>query len=110
IERERPDAVLPTLGGQTALNLAMELVEHGVLDAHGVELIGANAESIATAEDRDRFKQAMIEIGLDVPSSGVAAPPEHLREAVREEKQKAVESAMEVARRVVADIGLPVVI
>ncbi len=72
IEAESPDAVLPTLGGQTALNLAMELVEAGVLDRYGVELIGADAEAIATAEDRQRFKEAMIEIGLEVPRSGVA--------------------------------------
>jgi carbamoyl-phosphate synthase large subunit len=72
IERERPDALLPTLGGQTALNLAMELVRRGVLDQHGVELIGANAEAIATAEDRERFKEAMVGIGLGVPESGVA--------------------------------------
>jgi carbamoylphosphate synthase large subunit len=64
--------LLPTLGGQTALNLAMELVEAGVLDRYGVELIGANAEAIATAEDRERFKEAMVEIGLDVPEIGVA--------------------------------------
>src|SRR5919107_1983921 len=55
IERERPDALLPTLGGQTALNLAMQLVDGGVLDRYGVELIGANAEAIATAENRHRF-------------------------------------------------------
>ena len=75
IERERPDAVLPTLGGQTALNLAMALAERGVVGNRGensVELIGANAEAIATAEDRERFKQAMIEIGLAVPASGTA--------------------------------------
>jgi carbamoyl-phosphate synthase large subunit len=72
IERERPDALLPTLGGQTALNLSMELVEAGVLEQYGVELIGANAEAIATAEDREMFKKAMIEIGLSVPASGVA--------------------------------------
>src|SRR3978361_86290 len=60
IEKERPDALLPTLGGQTALNLAMELVEAGVLDRFDVELIGADAEAIATAEDRERFKHAMI--------------------------------------------------
>ena len=74
IERERPDAVLPTLGGQTALNLAMELVrargDRPVTAAP--ELIGANAEAIATAEDRERFKQAMVEIGLHVPASGIA--------------------------------------
>ncbi len=73
IERERPDALLPTLGGQTGLNLSMALVERGVLDAYGVELIGANAEAISTAEDRDRFKAAMEEIGLEVPASGFAA-------------------------------------
>ncbi len=72
VERERPDALLPTLGGQTGLNLAMALVEAGVLDRYGVELIGAKAEAITTAEDRDRFKQAMEEIGLEVPSSGFA--------------------------------------
>jgi carbamoyl-phosphate synthase large subunit len=72
IERERPDALLPTLGGQTALNLTMALADRGVLDARGVEVIGANAEAIATAEDRDRFKAAMQEIGLAVPQSGFA--------------------------------------
>ena len=70
IEREHPDALLPTLGGQTALNLAMELVEAGVLERDGVELIGANAEAIATAEDREQFKVAMAEIGLGVPGVG----------------------------------------
>ncbi|HWF22592.1 MAG TPA: carbamoyl-phosphate synthase large subunit, partial [Acidimicrobiales bacterium] len=72
IERERPDALLPTLGGQTALNLTMALVERGVLDRFDVEVIGANAEAISTAEDRDRFKSAMEEIGLEVPESGFA--------------------------------------
>jgi carbamoyl-phosphate synthase large subunit len=72
IERERPDTLLPTLGGQTALNLTMALAERGVLDHYGVEVIGANAEAIATAENRERFKAAMVEIGLAVPSSGFA--------------------------------------
>ncbi len=72
IVEERPDALLPTLGGQTALNLAMELEELGVLRDNGVEMIGADATAIATAEDRSRFKDAMMEIGLDVPRSGVA--------------------------------------
>jgi carbamoyl-phosphate synthase large subunit len=72
IERERPDAVLPTLGGQTALNLATALAERGVLDTYGVEMIGASVEAIRTAEDRERFKEAMTEIGLTVPSSGFA--------------------------------------
>jgi carbamoyl-phosphate synthase large subunit len=91
IEVEEPDALLPTLGGQTALNLAMELVEAGVLDAHGVELIGADAEAIATAEDRERFKEAMVGIGLSVPTSGVARD-------------------MADASRIVDEIELPVII
>jgi carbamoyl-phosphate synthase large subunit len=72
IERERPDALLPTLGGQTALNLAMALAERGVLEQCGVQLIGASVDAISTAEDRDRFKAAMEEIGLEVPASGFA--------------------------------------
>jgi carbamoyl-phosphate synthase large subunit len=107
IEKERPDALLPTLGGQTALNLAMELAESGVLERYGVEMIGADAEAIATAEDRERFKEAMIEIGLDVPSSGSARPPAELKGASKSEQ---VAGAMVVAREVVERIGLPVVI
>ena len=91
LERERPEAVLPTLGGQTALNLAMELVEHGVLDELGIELIGANAEAIATAEDRDRFQQAMEGIGMSTPSSGIA-------------------HTLEEAEEVIERVGLPVII
>ncbi len=72
VERERPDAVLPTLGGQTALNLAMTLHERGVFERYGVEMIGAKPDAIATAEDRERFKAAMTEIGLAVPDSGFA--------------------------------------
>jgi carbamoyl-phosphate synthase large subunit len=72
IERERPDALLPTLGGQTALNLALELAKAGVLDAHGVRLIGAQVAAIEKAEDRDLFKKAMQKIGLSVPLSGYA--------------------------------------
>ena len=92
IEREKPDAVLPTLGGQTGLNLAMALHGQGLVGVPGTpELIGANAEAIATAEDRDKFKQAMLEIGLRVPRSGIA-------------------HVMEEADRVLAEIGLPVII
>ncbi len=69
IEAERPDAVLPTLGGQTALNLAIELAETGVLERFGVEMIGARLEAIKKAEDRDLFKEAMTRIGLDLPRS-----------------------------------------
>ncbi len=72
IERETPDALLPTLGGQTALNIAVQLDEMGVLEEYGVELIGAKVDAIRRAEDRELFKKTMQEIGLDVPKSGVA--------------------------------------
>ncbi len=91
IERERPDALLPTVGGQTALNLAIELAESGVLEKFGVELIGAKLDAIKKAEDRDLFKRAMLNIGLDVPASAIAR------------------SAAE-ADAVVARLGLPLII
>jgi carbamoyl-phosphate synthase large subunit len=72
IERERPDALLPTMGGQTALNTTVGLVKRGTLEKYGVKLIGASAEAIHKAEDRDAFKQAMQKIGLRVPASGTA--------------------------------------
>ena len=72
IRRERPDALLPTLGGQTALNLAIQLADQGILERYQVEMIGANAEVIRRAEDRQLFKDAMLLIGLDVPRSGTA--------------------------------------
>ncbi|MEW6145209.1 MAG: carbamoyl-phosphate synthase large subunit [Thermodesulfobacteriota bacterium] len=72
IEKERPDALLPTLGGQTALNIAVDLAESGVLDKYGVELIGAKLHAIKKAENRELFKEAMLSIGLDVPKSGIA--------------------------------------
>ena len=72
IAKERPDAVLPTVGGQTALNLAIGLAEHGVLEKYGVKLIGASVEAIKVAEDRLLFRNAMGEIGVEVPDSGVA--------------------------------------
>ena len=91
IAKEKPDVLLPTLGGQTALNLAMDLVEAGVVEKYGVEVIGADPVAIDTAENRDKFKQAMIEIGLDVPKSGVAHDMDH-------------------ARQIADDLGLPVII
>ncbi|MGB8858371.1 MAG: carbamoyl-phosphate synthase large subunit [Ilumatobacteraceae bacterium] len=92
IEREKPDAVLPTLGGQTGLNTAMALYAMGLIGVPGTpEMIGANALAIETAEDRDKFKQAMIEIGLKVPPSGVAHD-------------------LAESRAVLADIGLPCII
>ena len=72
IIKERPDALLPTMGGQTALNVAMALAESGVLAAHGVELIGANARAIAIAEDRKLFNEAMGRIGLQVAQGAIA--------------------------------------
>ncbi|MDP9072534.1 MAG: carbamoyl-phosphate synthase large subunit [Actinomycetota bacterium] len=91
VGRERPDAVLPTLGGQTALNLAMALHQRGVLEQLGVEMIGAKPDAIATAEDRERFKAAMTDIGLAVPASGFAYR---------------VDEALEVAER----IGYPLIV
>ncbi|HET9955085.1 MAG TPA: carbamoyl-phosphate synthase large subunit [Polyangiaceae bacterium] len=82
IERERPDAVLPTLGGQTALNLALELHERGVLSRHGVKLIGAQVDAIRKAEDRLLFKEAMKNIGLECPRSGYATSVDEARKIV----------------------------
>jgi carbamoyl-phosphate synthase large subunit len=72
IAQEKPDAILPTMGGQTALNCALDLAKHGVLEKYGVEMIGANADAIDKAEDRERFDKAMKAIGLDTPNSGIA--------------------------------------
>ncbi len=91
IEKERPDALLPTLGGQTGLNTAMKLWEQGVLQKYNVEMIGANYEVIKKAEDRRDFKEAMIKIGLDLPKSDFAY-------------------SIEDANRIVKEIGLPVII
>jgi carbamoyl-phosphate synthase large subunit len=79
IIREKPDALLPTLGGQTALNTSMSLFKSGVLDKHNVKMIGANADAIDKGEDRQRFKDAMLKIGLDVPQSGTAHNMEDAR-------------------------------
>jgi len=84
IARERPDALLPTIGGQTGLNLSLELAEKGVLDRYGVRMIGANVDAIKKAEDRDLFKAAMLKIGLEVPRSGYARSIEEAR-GVRDE-------------------------
>src|SRR5215216_1851628 len=72
IEKEKPDALLPTVGGQTALNLAVELAEQGILEKFNVKLIGANIESIKLGEDRELFKAAMEEIGIPIPKGGFA--------------------------------------
>ena len=72
LEKERPDAVLPTMGGQTALNTALALYKDGTLDRLGIELIGANAQAIEKAEDRLKFREAMDKIGLESPRSAIA--------------------------------------
>ncbi len=84
IEAEKPDAILPTMGGQTALNIAMSLSENGVLEKHGVELLGANARSIEMAEDREEFAKAMERIGLKVTTGGFAKTLEQALEIVEE--------------------------
>lgn len=91
IEKEKPDAILPTMGGQTALNAAMSLSENGALDRHNVELIGANEESIAKAEDRQLFRDAMDKIGLGTPRSAVV-------------------NSLEEGRKEMERIGLPIII
>jgi carbamoyl-phosphate synthase large subunit len=91
IEKEKPDALLPTMGGQTALNCALDLAREGVLEKHGVELIGASREAIDKAEDREKFKAAMKTIGLESPRSALA-------------------HSMEEALQIQAGIGFPVVI
>jgi carbamoyl-phosphate synthase large subunit len=91
IAREKPDAILPTVGGQTGINLAIALVENGALERHGVELIGANYEAIKTAEDRQLFKETMNRIGVEVARSGYA-------------------TTVEEADRVASSIGYPLVI
>ena len=88
ILREKPDALLPTLGGQTGLNTAMELVRRGILEKNNVKLIGANAEAIEKGEDRLAFKEAMIKIGLDLPQSGVAHSIEEANIIAKEISQK----------------------
>ncbi|MDE3126630.1 MAG: carbamoyl phosphate synthase large subunit, partial [Gemmatimonadota bacterium] len=84
IERERPDALLPTMGGQTALNVAMALAESGALARHGVELIGAKQRAIAVAEDRKLFGEAMARIGLAVAKGGIATTFEEALDIVEE--------------------------
>ncbi|MBD3671317.1 MAG: carbamoyl-phosphate synthase large subunit [Gammaproteobacteria bacterium] len=91
IEKEKPDALLPTMGGQTALNCALDLDKHGVLKEHGIEMIGADKDAIDKAEDRDRFAKAMRKIGLDMPKSAVA-------------------HSLEEAYQVQAEVGFPTII
>ena len=71
LKKEKPDAILPTMGGQTALNLAMEAQKKGILKKYKIELIGANSKAISNAEDRKKFRKNMIDIGLDLPKSEI---------------------------------------
>ena len=82
IEKERPDALLPTMGGQTGLNTALELCKRGVLDKYGVEMIGANAEAIDKAEDRQLFRDAMDKLGLEHPRAPLLKSLEEALEAL----------------------------
>src|SRR5438094_3140979 len=82
IEKERPDALLPTMGGQTALNTALALFKDGTLDRFGVQLIGANAEAIEKAEDRQKFRDAMDKIGLESPRSAIVHSMEEAADAL----------------------------
>ena len=91
IEKEKPDAILPTMGGQTGLNVSLELAKRGILERHSVEMIGANREAIDNAEDREKFDNCMKELGLETPKSGFA-------------------HSMEDAWKIYKDIGLPCVI
>ena len=91
IEKEKPDAILPTMGGQTGLNVSLDLAKRGILEKHSVEMIGANREAIDNAEDREKFDKCMKELGLDTPRSGFA-------------------HSMEDAWKIYKDIGLPCVI
>src|SRR5690606_1644251 len=91
IERERPDTLLPTMGGQTALNVALKLFDSGVLDRHGVELIGADARAIRMAEDREQFAEAMARLRLGVPHGGFAR-------------------SLDDALRIIDEVGYPAII
>jgi carbamoyl-phosphate synthase large subunit len=91
LERERPDAILPTVGGQTGINLTLALDERGALERYGVELLGASVQALRLGEDRQLFKEAMVEIGLDVPLSGFA-------------------SSVDDARAIVGELGYPVIV
>jgi len=109
IEKERPDALLPTMGGQTALNCALDLEEMGVLEKYGVEMIGARAEVIEKAEDREKFRAAMDAIGLENPRAAIASSP-----AIRNEQGKITgydrATGFMEAMKAIDDIGLPAII
>ena len=118
IEKERPDALLPTMGGQTALNIAMALDDDGVLEEFGVELIGANRASIEMAEDRLLFREAMDRIGLESPKSGVANAKDFVPDdqaafdalSLDEQKRRLIDHALRKAGDLLEMVGLPAII
>ncbi|MAN74297.1 MAG: carbamoyl phosphate synthase large subunit [Henriciella sp.] len=109
IEREKPDAILPTMGGQTALNCALDLYKDGILEKYGVELIGARADAIEMAEDRRLFREAMDRIGLENPRAAIVAAPEIKNEAgkvIGYDRIGGLQQAMDVLE----EVGLPAII
>ncbi len=104
IEQERPDALLPTLGGQTALNLAKALQEDGTLEKYSVELIGANYDAIHRAEDREAFAETMAKAGLKMPASGIAEAP------LKADGQRDLDAGWAQAQEVLKTTGLPAII
>ncbi len=109
IEAERPDALLPTMGGQTALNTALALEKSGVLEKYGVELIGAKADAIEMAEDRKMFREAMDRIGLENPAATIVAAPE-IKDADGKVTGYDYNTAMHEAMSALDDVGLPAII
>ena len=109
IEKEKPDAILPTMGGQTGLNTALKLAQRGVLKKHGVKLIGANEEAIEKAEDREKFRAAMDAIGLENPRAAIASSP-----AIKDEDGNIVDydraAGIRHAMEVLDEVGLPAII
>ncbi|MEM6932837.1 MAG: carbamoyl-phosphate synthase large subunit [Pseudomonadota bacterium] len=104
IEKERPDALLPTMGGQTGLNTALDVAEMGVLDRFGVELIGAKGEAIEKAEDRKLFREAMDRIGLENPRATIVTAPKN------DKGQKDVDHGISMALDAISEVGLPAII
>jgi carbamoyl-phosphate synthase large subunit len=108
IEKEKPDALLPTMGGQTALNCALKLEQMGVLKKHGVEMIGAKAEAIEKAEDRAKFRAAMDKIGLESPRSAIVASPEI--KTVEGKTEYDLKAGFAEAMRQMEIVGLPCIV
>ncbi|MGR3694938.1 MAG: carbamoyl phosphate synthase preATP-grasp domain-containing protein, partial [Sagittula sp.] len=104
IEKERPDALLPTMGGQTGLNTALAVADMGVLEKFGVELIGANREAIEMAEDRKLFREAMDRLGIENPRATIVTAPK------KENGNADLDAGVQIALEALEDIGLPAII